>query len=156
MKTTSLIAAALLICGAAAAATVEWSFPTDIGTVYYIKADGKGGCALWGATTNALIRVLWLDKSGQALYDQTFPGAVIGFSMGKRGLVYSRISAPTYTTVYVDKKGVETPIFLPAEHTLTAFTTVFGSEVMDRKGFFVCRLPVAPPASVTVVRYNYK
>jgi len=156
MKTLTLIAAALLVAGAAAAATVEWSFPTDLAAGYYLKADGKGGCVVWGVRTNGTYRVIWLDKKGEAIYDQTLPLPILGLSFGKRGLLYSYISAPAYTAVLVDKNGAETPVVSPGEHTLTAFTTVIVSEVMDKKGFFVFRLPTAPPQIITIVRYSYK
>ncbi|NLF39642.1 hypothetical protein GX586_09370 [bacterium] len=156
MKTLNLFAAALLVAGAAAAATVEWSFPTDLSAGYYLKADGKGGCAFWGVKTNGSYRVIWLDRKGEVIYDQTVPQPIFGFTLGTRGLLYSYPSAPTYTAVLVDKNGAETPVFSPGEHTLTAFTTIFASEVMDKKGFFVFRIPTAPPQAITVVRYSYK
>ncbi|NLF39643.1 hypothetical protein GX586_09375 [bacterium] len=156
MKTTSLIVAALLVAGAAAAATVEWSFPTDLSAGYYLKADGKGGCVVWGIKTNGACRVIWLDRKGEVIYDQTLPQLIYGLSIGTRGLFYTYVSPPVYPGVFVDKNGTETPVTSPTEHTVTAFAAIIVSEVMDKKGFFVFRLPTAPPQVVTIVRYSYK
>ncbi|MCX7002188.1 MAG: hypothetical protein NTV22_02815 [bacterium] len=70
------------------AVTEAWSYGDDIAAVYQILADGAGGCAMFGFSTNGQALVVWLDNKGAAKYTKriTIPAAVALPRPAKRNL----------------------------------------------------------------------
>jgi len=155
-----LVLAAMLAAfanGAAFAVSEAWSYGDDLATVYQILADGAGGCAIFGITTNGQSIIAWLDKKGTALYTKRIASSYGLAAASKKAIVYSSITAPPYVFIHVDNKGAETTITDAPYNLMTSllFPTGLAQNQVDSKGFFAVKLPIAP-GSVKLARFTYK
>ncbi|MCX7002191.1 MAG: hypothetical protein NTV22_02830 [bacterium] len=142
----------------ALAVTEAWSYGDDLATVYQILADGAGGCAMYGITTNGQSIIVWLDKKGTATYTKRITNSMYGLAAAsKKEIVYSNATASPYVFTHVDKKGVETSV---TDAAFNLATTQLGPPGLaqnqaDSKGFFAIKLPLGPGV-IKLVRFNYK
>ena len=161
MKTfiLALITTALM-CGAAAAATQQWTYERPMSSIYQILTDGSGGCAIFAIDTNSLYRIAWLNSKGTVLYETVLPpgSSSLGLaSCDKSGIIYSVVSGSSYSMVYVDKKGALTTVSDPAYQILPGiFPSYYYTRASDKKGFFAMKTALAPPNISTLARYSYK
>ena len=141
----------------ALAVTEAWSYGDDIAAVYQILADGAGGCAMFGFSTNGQVLVVWLDNKGAAKYTKRITSSSGLASANKKEFVYSNASATPFVFTHVDKNGTETSV---TDAAFDLATTQLGPSGLaqnpaDSKGFFAVKLPTGP-GSVKLARFNYK
>jgi len=150
--------ATALVSAAAFAVTEEWSYGEDLAAVYQILADGAGGCAMYGITTNGQSIVVWLDKKGVAQYTKRFANSMYGLAAAsKKEIVYSNASAPPMVFTHVDKKGIETTVTVASYNLVTSILgpAALSQNQADSKGFFALKLPMVS-GPIQMARFSYK
>lgn len=161
MKTMHMLVLTALLAALASvpafAVTEAWSYGDDLSVVYQILADGAGGCAMFGITTNGESIIVWLDKKGTVNYTKRMVSSYGLASVSKKEIVYSNFSVPPYVFTHVDKKGTETSVTDAAFNLMTSmlFPTGLAQNQADSKGFFAIKLPTGPGV-VKLARFTYK
>jgi hypothetical protein len=150
------VLAAVLLTFCATAATEEWSTAEDWNIIYQVRADGKGGCAVFGVAVGGYY-IAWYDKHGDEIYNATIPGGSHGiYSCTKKTLSYSRQGVLDYEMVTVDRDGVATTVSQGnTDFLYTGIPPYQVSAVQDKKGYFVTKLNKGT-SKFYVTRYSHK
>jgi hypothetical protein len=148
--------ALVLVTLPALAATEEWSTAEDWNIIYQVRADGKGGCAVFGVAVGGYY-IAWYDKHGDEIYNVTIPDGSHGiYSCTKKTLSYSTQSVLDYEMVTVDRDGVATTVSQGNTDFLYIGIPPYQvSAVQDKKGYFVTKLNKGTGKSY-VTRYSHK
>ncbi len=166
MKNTTFsilfLAAVLSFSFSAKAATEDWTFDS-LSNIFQIVSDGKGGCAMIH-NTNSLVspKLVWLDKSGQEIYQTTLSNIQVSTIMQctpKQLLFSDHRSTPVF--IQVDDQGVETIVpssagkynMLPGLEVIPVPT--INNKLDDKKGFFLVRSSTNGNAT-KLIRYKNK
>jgi len=118
------------------AATELWSKDIGIVSVFELKPDGVGGCAVVVSDPVGM-KVLWFNKKGEKIVEKTVAGSVTLTAVTKKSIVY-QVQAAETTQVQINNKAQETSIS-DAEYLIRS-STMMGIPIgpmADKKGFFV-------------------
>jgi len=148
----------VLICvmctGTILAATELWAVDIGIVSVFELKPDGAGGCAVVFSDPVGM-KVLWLNKKGEVAFNKVVAGTVSLTAVTKKAIVY-QVQAAETTQVYVDNKGRDSSIS-DAEYLIKS-NTMMGTPIgpmADKKGFFVWKQKKSD-GTIYITRYSYK
>jgi hypothetical protein len=135
------------------AATEEWDYDGQH-QIIQVVADGKGGCAFLRMSTNQVQSLVWLDSTGQVLYQSVVSNAVI-FTCSKKQVVF-RDKLTGETVKQVDAKGTVSLLSDPDGRMDGSLTMQYYQNTMaDKKGFFAIKM-VSPPGEQRLVRFKNK
>lgn len=149
----------VLACAAAMyGATQRWSYD-DAATIYMIVADGSGGCAYTRGETNDTVGIVWLNKSGNPVYqlqvNTNAPMVIVRCTKKELLYVVSRNGLWQYERV--TPGGTPQVINVPGQDLRTSLLAhmLAPSRMTDAKGFFGILVKM-PGSRVSIVRFDNK
>ena len=144
MKKLFLLILLLLIVSSArvSAATQEWQIQVGSNYVLQTCADGSGGVAMiyGGGSTN--FALIWLDKKGNTIFQDTLNSYSYGGILGctKKDLIFVDVDLETNLFVYHVNSDGQKEIVPADPNTFNGQSSLvlsFLSKTSDTKGFFV-------------------